>query len=548
MQRKDFTGDRRGVTSVYFAASAVAMLALTGLVIDTGNIFSARRHLQGTTDMAAIAAATNLPSATPAADANALINAYTAADISDIELGIYTPNPALPPSARFQPSSLATANAARVTMTHPQALFFGNVFALAGNAAVAQNTQSIMTQGIAVNQNIADFSVGTTVAAFNGGVVNGVLGAAVGGNVSLSAIDYQSLVNANVDLFGVAHALAVQEGQVGGTYAQAFAGTVPLETFLAALVNAAPGSANAVQELASQASPNTTVDLSRLVGFGPFANVSLSDPKPNVTATASALSLVQGALQLGGSAHLINFTIGANVPGVLGATGMMSLGEPPVNSTVIAVGQTGSTVHTSQIRLYLNVSLLGAGIAPVVQMPLYLEIGYGTASLASLSCQALDGTSTHATLNVTPGLVNGWIGSVTPAQMLNYTQEPTPGPALLVNLGVVTVTGAANATVGNLTPTPVNFSYTDIQNKAVKTTDTTDYLGSLLTNLATHTTVTVNGIGLPGLPQAVTGVLQAGVSPVDQLLGTVLQTMGVSVGAASSWIDGARCGPALLAG
>lgn len=548
MQHTGFPGDRRAVTSVYFAASAVALLAMTGLVIDIGNIFSARRHLQGTTDMAAIAAATNLPNATQAANANATINAYTAADISNIELGVYTPDPSLPPSSRFQPSSLTSANAARITMTHPQGLFFGGVFAMTGNGGTPQNTQSISTQGIAVNENVADFSVGTTVAAYNGGVVNSVLGAAVGGNVSLSAIDYQSLVSTNVDLFGVAHALAIQQGQVGGTYAQAFAGTVPLETFLAAVVEAAPGAAGAVQDLANQASGNTTVDLSRLVGFGPFANVSLSDPEPNVTATASALSLVQAALQLGGAAHLISFSIGANVPGVLGATGLMTLGEPPVNSTVIAVGQTGSTVHTSQIRLYLNVSLLGAGIVPVVQMPVYMEVGYATASLASLSCQPLDGTSTSATLDVTPGLVNGWIGSVTPAQMINYTQEPTPSPATLVNLGLVTVTGAANATIGNLSPTAVKFSYTDIQNKTVKTTDTTDYLGSLLTNLVTHTTLTVNGAGLPGLPQAVTAILQGGVTPVDQLLGNVLQTMGVSVGEASSWIDGARCGPAILAG
>jgi uncharacterized membrane protein len=94
----------------------------------------------------------------------------------------------------------------------------------------------------------------------------------------------------------------------------------------------------------------------------------------------------------------------------------------------------------------------------------------------------------------------------------------------------------------------VSFSESDIQGGVVKNTSTTDYLGSLVTNLLTHTSLTMVGIGVPGLPNIVTGILAGAVSPVDQLLSSVLQTAGVSLGQASTWVDGAKCGAAALAG
>jgi uncharacterized membrane protein len=114
---------------------------------------------------------------------------------------------------------------------------------------------------------------------------------------------------------------------------------------------------------------------------------------------------------------------------------------------------------------------------------------------------------------------------------------------------VVTVTGSANATVGNTTPVAVPFSYSDIQSKVVKSTSTTDFAGSLISSLVGKTTLTVAPLAaLPTLPALVTGILTAAETPLDQLLTSVLQTAGVHLGVADTWVDGARCGAALLAG
>ena len=551
MAAKHLLNDKRGTTTIVFAASAVAMMAMAGLVCDVGNIFSAKRRLQGTTDLAAISAATDLLNANAAAYATAGDNAYQGGEVTNVELGVYTPNPAIPPASRFQPSASGSANAARVTMTHAQPIFFGQVFALAGgNAGPVQTNVPITTQALAVNQDVANFAIGSRVAAFNGGVINALLSATIGGNVSLSAADYTALASTNVDMFGVARALALQEGLVGGTYGQAFSGTVPVEKFLSALVTAAPNAATPLQQLQQQASlGSATIDLSKMVNFGPYANLSLSDPEPNVTASASVLSLVQGSAQLGGASHLITLNnISANIPGIASVNGQMTIGEPAQGSTLVAVNATGSTVHTSQLRLLLQVGLVGAPPASVVTLPLYLEVGYGTAQLSSLSCNALDATSTTASLGVTPGLLNGWVGTVTTAQLTNYQTEPAPTPGTVVNVpGVLTVTGTANAQV-TAPPATVPFSYTDIQNQVIKTSSTTDLLASLLTNLTQNTKLQVNGVALPGLQPAILGTLAVAVSPVDQLVNGLLQTLGAGVGQADTSINGARCGAAILAG
>jgi Flp pilus assembly protein TadG len=64
-------GDESGAVAVLVAIALIALLGLIGLAIDMGNMIFAQRRLQATTDMAALAAALDLPSG------NALTTAST---------------------------------------------------------------------------------------------------------------------------------------------------------------------------------------------------------------------------------------------------------------------------------------------------------------------------------------------------------------------------------------------------------------------------------------------------------------------------------------
>ena len=124
-------------------------------------------------------------------------------------------------------------------------------------------------------------------------------------------------------------------------------------------------------------------------------------------------------------------------------------------------------------------------------------------------------------------------------------------PATLVNAVAVSVTGRAHATISNLTPRSVNFTYADIQQQTKKTVDTTDYVASLLSSLVGSLVLDVSVVGLTlGLPsllqQTVGGIIANTATPVDQLLSGALTTLGLSLGQADVWVTGIRCDGAVL--
>ncbi|HBY27961.1 MAG TPA: hypothetical protein DEH75_15715, partial [Bradyrhizobium sp.] len=70
------------------------------------------------------------------------------------------------------------------------------------------------------------------------------------------------------------------------------------------------------------------------------------------------------------------------------------------------------------------------------------------------------------------------------------------------------------------------FSYSDIQAGTKKTVTTTNFLTSLTSSLLGDLTLNIGGIPLPGLGALVTGILSAVTSPIDQVLASLLSTLG----------------------
>ena len=222
----------------------------------------------------------------------------------------------------------------------------------------------------------------------------------------------------------------------------------------------------------------------------------------------------------------------------------------PVGTSWVTVGSAGASVHTAQTRLLLTVQA-GQVLGVNVNLPIYIEIASGTATLNAIQCPS----STQAesvTLGVTPGVVSAYIGNVSNAQFNDFTTAPSPTPATILNVaGLVTVTGSATASIANLQPTPVTFSAADISADTKHTTSTTDYASSLLSSLIGDLNLTVTVLGLPllvppNLSQTVASTAAAAVSPIDQVLSGLLGTLGLEVGNADTWVMGVNCNHAVL--
>ncbi|SFM13973.1 Uncharacterized membrane protein [Bradyrhizobium sp. NFR13] len=545
---KRFRTDQRGNIAIMSAGGMILAVCCAALGVDIGTIAADRRKTQAATDLAAIVAASNLSNATNAARAAVTSNNYPASSLVGVELGTYTANSAVVAQSRFVTPATGTANAARVSLQTATPLYFSHFF-------TGSNNFTIKTTATATTTAIASFSIGSRLASLNGGLLNSVLGSMLGTTLSLSVMDYNALLGARIDAFSFLSALATRVGLTGVTYDTLLKSNIKIGDILSAALSAqqaANGSGTATTALStiSQASASVTTKIApgTLIDAGPYANLIVG-VKPKDGVSISLYDLLQATAGVANGTNQIAASVNLGLPGIASASLTATIGARPQGSGWIAVGTQGVSVHTAQTRVLLSIQLIGSGSAPLVNLPVYVEVASGTATLNKVSCGYPNVNTSSVTLGVTPGIVDAWIGNVTAADLNNVTTKPNPGPAPLVNLlGVPIVTGKAHAGMGNTTPVSVNFSYSDITSQTKKTVNTTNFTSSLTGSLLGDLNISVLGLGLaiPGLGGLVTSIISGATSSIDQLLAATLAGLGVGIGQADVWVSGIRCDGAVL--
>ncbi|KFC75484.1 Enoyl-CoA hydratase [Bosea sp. LC85] len=564
-----FVRDQRGGTALLFAAGIFMLLGFGAMAIDVGSFFYQKRRQQTANDLAALAAAADLPKARAAAQASAGSNGFAASNVQAVVFGVYTPDPALAPVDRFKVGPVASANAVKVDMAAVTPMFLGRIFAASATSRQPEGASSsstsesggdvpIGTSAIGVQDVQASFAVGSRLLKLDGGVLNGLLSGLLGSSVSLSIMDYEALATARIDLFDFSRRLATRMRLSAVSFNDVLNANVKLPDVLAAAADAARdhstsnGSANsALSRIAAASSGSTNpVPLKSLVSFGTLGDKPLSGANP-IAVSLSALDMVSALAQISNGARQIDIGLALNIPGLAAVTLKLGIGERPIGTSMVSVGRSGSSVHTAQTRLLLTVDLVGSGQASLVRLPLYLELASATAKLTNVQCSPGDVTTSRVTLGVQPALIDAWIGQVSNAEFNNFTSKPNPPAAPLLNVvGLAKVTGRAHATMTNLTDTPVNFSYADILRSQKRTTSTQNFVATLLSRLVGDLDLKVEALGLglplPGLGDLVSGVISGAATPIDQLLNSVLGTLGIGLGQADSWVSGVRCGGSVL--
>jgi uncharacterized membrane protein len=543
-----FAADERGNFAVIGAVLMILVVGCAALGVDLGTIFADRRRAQSATDLAAIVAASNLTNATAAASATVVQNNYPASALISVDLGSYTADETIAPQSRFVTPASGTANAARVTLQTQTPLYFARYF-----TGTSQFT--IGTTATASSTALASFAIGSRLVSVNGGLINALLGGMLGTSLSLQAMDYQSLISAQIDALDFLTALASRVDLTGATYGSVLNSNVRVADIIAAalttqqVTNGASTATTALSSISQAVSGlSTKITPGSLIDLGPYDTMAVGQ-KPKVGVSMSVYGLVSAVAGVANGTNQVATGVDLGLPGITSVSLIATIGERPVGSGWLALGSQGASVHTAQTRVLLSVQL-GGGSNPVVNLPVYVEIASGTATLNSLSCGYPDVSTSTVTLGVTPGIVDAWIGNVTVADLTNFTTKPNPPPATLVNLGAVTVAGLAHAGMGNTTPTSAVFDYSQIQSQTPQTVTTTNFTSSLTSSLLGNLALTVNvgplGVPVPGIGATVANLLASDTSSIDQLLSTVLATLGVGVGQADVWVTGIRCDGAVL--
>ncbi len=546
-----FRLDKRGNIAIMSAGGMLLAVCCAALGVDIGTISADRRKTQSAADLAAVVAASNLSNATNAASAAVTNNNYPASALVSVELGTYTANAAVASQNRFVTPAVGVANAARVSLQTQTPLYFSKIFTGSSNF-------QIRTSATAATTAMASFSIGSRLASLNGGLLNGVLGLMLGTTISLSVMDYTALHGARIDAFDFHSALATRVNLTRISYDTELKSNIKIGDILAAALSvqqATNGAGTATTALSSVSTAATSVTTKiapgSLIDAGPYANLIVG-AKPKTGVGISLYDLLQATAGIANGTNQIATGVSLGLPGIASVALTATVGSRPQGSGWVAVGSEGASVHTAQTRVLLSIQLVGSGAASLVNLPVYIEVASGTATLNKVACGYPNLSTSTVTLGVTPGIVDAWIGNVTVADLNNVATKPSPGPATLVSLlgGLVTVTGRAHVGMGNTTAVSVPFSYADITSQTKKTVNSTNFTNSLISSLLGDLVLSVNVIGIPivppGLSALVAGILSAATTSIDTLLSSVLATLGVGIGQADVWVSGIRCDGAVL--
>lgn len=539
--------DVGGGVAVVLALFMIVSVSLCAIAIDMGSLYLERRTVQGAADLAAIAAAGDLDRAEGAARATLSANGFGDLRALSVVKGRYEPAPDVAPEARFV-AGQEPFNAVRLKASMVGRLYFAKSF-------MAEPQISVSAIGTADAQ--AAFSIGSRLASLNGGMVNALLGKLLGGNVSLSAMDYNALLGADITLGGFLSALAAEVGLTAGTYDSLLDGEIGVGDVLNAAVKAANAAgeaegAQAVARLLGQTTAAATVPLKTLLDLGPLAHAEVGQPHVGLAADLNLMALISALAQAGNAKNQVALDLGASVPGLLALKADLAIGERAQHSGWVAVGQSGAVVETAQTRLRVIAEVAGAGalVGIRVRLPIYIEIAHAEARLEALSCGL--GEAAKAVIAARPAVVRAWIGDVDKARLSSFGSNVPVSRGAIVGAPLVTVSASAYAAMTNVSATPLEFTQDDVKGRVVKTVSTRDFTTSLVGSLLRSADLQVNVLGLGLGVSAVKGLVTSLLTPVaaalDPLLAGLLKAIGVNLGEVDVQLNGIRCGSAVLAG
>lgn len=543
---RTFARAERGGVSVLTALSCVALMGFAGLATDVGSVYLESRRLQGTTDLAAMAAIQSPAQAERLALATVRANGWPESARIRVEPGVYTADRAIEPEARFQPRA-AGANAVRVEVTSSAQLYFGRLFIPSGQMTIVRTATASQAQ-------MASFQIGSRLLSLNGGVANAVLSGVTGSSVNLSVMDYNSLLRADVDLLTYTEALRTRLDLEAASYEDTLRHEVDTPVVLEALADTLAAqdrrAEQAARSLAASANrAGRSVRMSELIDLGAYGAQDHNAGTGNTRISVSAMDLASAVLRLAGGDRQVQLNLGAGVPGLASTRAWLAIGERPNNSPWLTVTDDDDVIiRTAQTRLYIEANV-GAGALANVRIPLLVELASAQARLEAISC-GFDPRDRQVTLEVAPSVGSLSLGEVDTARLDNFRSNLRPSPAQLVRTGLIRVDGEAHVDVGGEQWQEVRFRGDEIDRGAVKTVRTRDAAQATLSTLLGRTNISVRAAGLGLSTGAVTSLVRSALgtaaAPLDQLLNGLLDLLGVGLGEADVRVNGVRCGGAAL--
>ncbi len=519
--------------SITTAFGMTMLIGSAAFAVDLGSLYLDRRKLQGIADAAAMAAAGRPGEEQAAARRIIAANCDCGIRIAVLTPGTYTADPAIQAEQRFA-SGGVSPNAVRITLTRDRPLFFGSFL-------TGRQDSIIRATATGARRGYAAFSLGSRVAALNGGLPNALLSSLTGSQLNLSVMDYNALASTDIDLLAFSDALRTELDADVLTFGQTLDTQATLPQVVSALASASDGQAATVLEhIADRALPRTLLP-SRAIDLGPRSSSIRVDAANPVK--VNALTLLRSMLLLGNANRQVDLSLASSLPGGSGVNIALMIGEPPAGSPLIAVTDTNDVVvRTAQVRLKLGTRL--ATPLASVDLPLLAELGSASARITDIDCRPNSGAAVTLGVVTSPAMVA--IGTVADTDFQDMKRPLDPMPAQVVKLPLVSVDAKAELTLSDLNEKQVAFSRSEIDSGQVKTVSSTGLAAGAAKSLSDEMELSVNGVSLGPLTSLIANAVALAAPVLDTVLSDLTGLLGVNVGQADARVNALRCGKARL--
>ncbi|UMY15668.1 pilus assembly protein TadG-related protein [Methylobacterium organophilum] len=543
--RRSFTQDRHGSVAVFGALGMTAILGAAAIGVDLGALYGAKRRAQGAVDLAASLAAADPSAALGTACRSLADNGYADCSKAVVLPGTYSAESGSSAASRFQPGG-KPPNAVRVTLTAAAKTLFAPVLGLPSSFPVT-------AEGTAATARFGAFTIGSGLVSLDGGIANALLGALLGAKLSLSAMDYDALLNSRVDTFRFLDALANSLSLQAASYNDVISANASVGQILTALSASVPGAgaAAALSQVRAAASASAgRINVAQVLDLGDAG--ALAPGRGSRGPSVGTYDLLSAAVAAANGTRQVSVDLGLTIPGLTRTRVTVAVGERRQSSGWVQPNSPRATVRTAQTRVLIEAGLtapLGLG---TLSLPVYAEAAYGQATLRSVSCPWTESSARSMSLDVRPGAVDLAIANVPASAIDGSGAAPNlsqPAELLRLALPPLVITGRARTTIGPSNSQTVTFSADDIARNRVRTVSSTGLVGSATASLLASLSLELNGLGvlsLPTLKPLTLAVLNTAAPAIDLVLDNTLRALGIRIGSADVSADGVRCDQAVL--
>lgn len=382
-------------------------------------------------------------------------------------------------------------------------------------------------------------------------LLNAIFSALLGNSVNLTVLDWNAIATADIDVVQV---LDVLESDLQlASPQQVLDANITLLQFLNATADVAHADGNTATVSALNALHVVVAPLTGTIRLGDliqsdFPNGALAVVEMDI------LSLLTGVISLFNYENVLTTPQPVSVSGsTLGLNNVADtqLYAQVIEPPIVKCGPAGTQFYSAEIRLKLNintvvaplrVSVLGLGQVSVslTQLGLYLDVARAQGTLTFV-----DTLAPQVDVNVQPGMVNAYLGTISDSVFFNRDSVITPAMVSYGTIGHVTVgnlmaslKGKADA-LGNTNNANLTFNGPFPQSKTVGTSATfiSNLVSTLVNDLELQVTPNILGVLLNTVLNVVRPLVNNAITPIlSNILGglvdPLLGLLGVGIGEA----------------